>query len=396
MGSACVRGDAATWKGRRVNDTWRFVVFLTVVLSLWTLMHVYAVWRAWQLPGLCSPAAHRAVVLACAVLWACYPLGRMASRGSLSWLSYPLELMGAVWMGVLLLAVVWLLAADVVTGFGFFMPLAAPKVRLAALGVAGLLAVVAAVQAQRPPAVREIEVSLAGLPMNLDGKVAVQLSDMHLGTLLAHRWLHRLRERVDGLRPDILLVTGDLVDGDASKVERFLPELKRFGAPLGVYAVTGNHEFYAGLDKCVALFEAAGYTVLRDRWVEAAPGLVLAGVDDLTARRQFQMDGDPVARALAHRPPGATLFLCHSPLKVEEAASLGAGLMLSGHTHDGQIWPFGYVVRLTYPYLAGRYAVGEMTLLVSRGTGFWGPPMRLWHRSEILRITLRSPGGGSP
>lgn len=379
-----------------MNDTWRFVVFLSVVLSIWTLMHVYAVWRAWQVPGLSAPAAHRAMVLACVVLWACFPLGRMAAGGSLSWLSYPLELAGTLWMGILFLVVVWLLAADLATGFGFFVPLAAPKVRLAALGVAGLLAVIAAVQAQRRPAVREIEVSLSGLPKDLDGTVVVQLSDMHLGTLLAHRWLHRLRERVEGLRPDLLLVTGDLVDGDASQVERFLPELKRFSAPMGVYAVTGNHEFYAGLDKSISLFERAGYTALRDRWVEAAPGLVLAGVDDLTARRQFQMDGDPVARALAHRPPGATVFLCHSPLKVEEAASLGVGLMLSGHTHDGQIWPFGYVVRLFYPYLAGRYVVGGMTLLVSRGAGFWGPPMRLFHRSEILRITLRSRGKGGP
>jgi predicted MPP superfamily phosphohydrolase len=114
----------------------------------------------------------------------------------------------------------------------------------------------------------------------------------------------------------------------------------------------------------------------------------LAGVDDLTARRQFKLDGDPVGRALG-RPPGvATIYLCHSPLQAERAAALGAGLMLSGHTHAGQLWPFGYLVRLAYPRVEGRYDVDGMTLLVCRGTGTWGPPMRLFRPSEIVRITL--------
>jgi predicted MPP superfamily phosphohydrolase len=118
--------------------------------------------------------------------------------------------------------------------------------------------------------------------------------------------------------------------------------------------------------------------------------LVLAGVDDLSARRQFKMDGDPVARALENHPPGALVFLSHSPLEAEKAASLGAGLMLSGHTHDGQLWPFGLLVRVFYPFLRGRYAVGGMTLLVSRGSGTWGPPMRLFAPCEVWRITLRT------
>jgi predicted MPP superfamily phosphohydrolase len=115
----------------------------------------------------------------------------------------------------------------------------------------------------------------------------------------------------------------------------------------------------------------------------------LAGVDDLTSSRRSGGAVDHVSKALADRPPGATVLLSHTPWQYEEAARAGVGLMLSGHTHGGQIWPFGYLVRLFYPLLAGRYEVADMPVIVSRGTGTWGPRMRLWHRGEILRVTLR-------
>jgi hypothetical protein len=132
--------------------------------------------------------------------------------------------------------------------------------------------------------------------------------------------------------------------------------------------------------------------VLRDEWTEAVPGLVLAGVDDLTARRQAGLGGgDPVGRSLAGRPAnGATIFLSHTPWRAEQAARLGAGLMLSGHTHAGQLFPFGFLVKLQYPLLAGTYHVEGMPVVVCRGTGTWGPRMRLFSRCEIVRITLRA------
>jgi predicted MPP superfamily phosphohydrolase len=169
-----------------------------------------------------------------------------------------------------------------------------------------------------------------------------------------------------------------------------LPTLKQLRSPLGVWAVTGNHEYYAGLELSAKLFEAAGYRLLCDGWAEATPGIIIAGVDDLTARVQFGKIDDAVERALANRPAGAAILLSHSPLELNRAAAAGANLMLSGHTHAGQIWPFNFLVRLKYPLLAGRYEVNGMTLIVGRGTGTWGPPMRLWRPSEILRIKLRT------
>jgi hypothetical protein len=252
----------------------------------------------------------------------------------------------------------------------------------------------------RAPAIGRHEVVLPGLPAERDGTVLVAVSDLHLGTLLGERWWQRRVDQIAAERPDLVAVVGDLVDGSAEHVERMVPVLKQLRAPLGVWAVTGNHEYYAGLDHSVRVLEDAGFTVLRDRWQEITPGLVVAGVDDATARRQFAPQGVstdtlPVSAlelALRGRPPGATVLLSHTPWAVEKAAELGAGLMLSGHTHDGQIWPFNYLVALQYPFIAGVYEVAGMKLIVGRGTGTWGPPLRLWKRSEILRITLRAGG----
>ncbi len=371
-------------------------MFFVVVLAVWTLMHLYVGWRVWGLPGIGGGVGRAVLVVGLVLAWAAYPVGRMLAHRGLDRVAYPFELGGGLWMGFLFLALALLLVADLVTGFGLLLPRASVPARSAALAVAVLLAVVATVQGLRPPALRSWTVTLPGLPAALDGTRLVQLSDLHVGALLGRRWLAGLAARVDALEPDVIAVTGDLVDGDARRVEDVLPELRLLRAPLGVWAVTGNHEFYAGLDRSVQLLADAGYTVLRDRAAEVAPGLVFAGVDDLTARRQFGFTDDAVGTALAGRPQGATVLLCHTPWQVEEAAAGGVGLMLSGHTHGGQIWPFDALVKLSYPYLAGRYEVGGMVLLVSRGTGTWGPRMRLWRRAEINLITLAASAAQVP
>jgi len=374
-----------------MRDAGRIAVFLIVVLSIWTLMHVYVVWRASSVPAVSAHASRWLLVATAAFLWLAYPVSRILDRSGVGLVARPLEFIGSAWLGVLFLACAALFAVDVVTLGGLGFPSRAPMVRGWGLVAACVLSVVALAQGLRAPAVVDYEVTLPGLPAGRDGLVLVEISDLHLGTLIGGGWMDRLVSRVEAMKPDLVVVDGDLIDGNVGRVEPLLSGLKRLRAPLGVFAVTGNHEVYAGLDRSVKLLEEAGYVVLRDRWVEAAPGLILAGVDDLTARRQFGLGDHPVEKALSGRPPGATVFLSHTPWQAERAAELGAGLMLSGHTHDGQIWPFGYLVQFTYPLMGGRYEVGGMTAIVCRGTGTWGPRMRLWRPSEIVRITLRAP-----
>jgi predicted MPP superfamily phosphohydrolase len=239
--------------------------------------------------------------------------------------------------------------------------------------------------------VREYDIVMPGLPKERDGTRLLQLSDLHLGTLLNRRWLEQLIRRVTAMRPDLIAIVGDLVDGNAEHVQLLVPALRKLQAPLGVWAVTGNHEYYAGLERSVSVFGNAGIRLLRDEHQQVAPGLFFAGVDDLTVRRGGPAGSNAVSKALAGREPGATILLSHSPIDAVIAAENGVGLMLCGHTHHGQIWPFSYLVRIQYPMLGGRYTVRGMPVIVSRGVGTWGPRMRLWYPSEIVLIHLRCP-----
>lgn len=369
---------------------WRFALFLTLVLTVWTLMHAYVFWHLGAIPWLTIHGSNRWLGLAVAGLWLTYPLARLLIAWKLEVVGVPLEFVGAAWMGTLFLLLAALLVVDVITAGGWLFAAAAPQLYGGAGLVAGLLAVVGLGQGLRAPIVRDYEVRLAGLPPERDGLTLVALSDLHLGTIKGERWLKNLIVRVNALKPDVLVIVGDLVDGNVRHVETLLPLLQQLRAPGGVWAVTGNHEYYAGLEQSVKLLAAAGYQLLRDRWAEAMPGLILAGVDDLTARAQFGQSNDAMGQALANRPAGATILLSHSPLEATRAAAAGANLMLSGHTHAGQLWPFNFLVRLRYPFVSGRYEVAGMTLIVGCGTGTWGPPMRLWRPSEMLRITLRA------
>jgi predicted MPP superfamily phosphohydrolase len=326
------------------------------------------------------------------VLWLSYPLARAMEAFGQNRLIYFLELAGGTWMGLLFLLFSALIAVELVTAGGWILQRPAPVMRGWAALAAMVLALIAVGQALRPPVVRDHAVRLAGLPAELDGTVLVALSDLHIGSPAAGRWIEHLIERVNGMRPDLVVLLGDIVDGDPGRLQPMLPLLRELRAPLGVWAVTGNHEYYMGVEESVALLEAAGYEVLRDRWAEAAPGLVVAGVDDLTARRQFGDREPAVAPLLESGPPAGTILLSHSSWEAETAAASGAGLMLSGHTHEGQIWPFNYLVRLRYPLLGGRYDIGGMAAIVCRGTGTWGPPMRLWRPSEIVRVRLVAAG----
>jgi predicted MPP superfamily phosphohydrolase len=285
------------------------------------------------------------------------------------------------------------LVVDVVTGFGFLFSRLAPNMRGMALVAAFLLSVIAFIQGLRSPVVSEFEVNLASLPKEADGLVIVAISDLHIGTLPGEKWLSERADQVNALHPDLIVMVGDIVEGHGQDGRRagIVSTFRQFAAPLGVWAVTGNHERYSGFDSSIRLLGDAGVQLLRNEWHEIRPGLILAGIDDISDRRDIGNTAKRIGQALADIPANtATIFLAHRPLGMKEAAGAGAGLMLSGHTHGGQIWPFDYIVKMTNGLLEGRYEVNGMPVIVSRGAGTWGPRMRLWSPGEIIRITLRA------
>ncbi len=298
------------------------------------------------------------------------------------------------WMATLFLCAVALLAVDLVTAFGWLWPSHVWWLRGLGLASGLVLAALAIVQGLRPPLVNSYEVILEGLPPQLEGTVIVAVSDLHLGSRLDERWLAKRIDQVEAERPDLIFLLGDIYEGHSEPAPGLRETLSRLHAPLGVWAVLGNHEFHRGGEPQAAAFSGNGFKVLRNSWAEAADGLVLAGVDDLTNGRRNGHGSIALHQALSGRPPRATILLSHSPLYADEASKAHVGLMLSGHTHGGQIWPFSYLVQQRYPLLAGRYQDGDMTVIVCRGTGTWGPRIRMWQPGEILRVTLHARGTG--
>jgi predicted MPP superfamily phosphohydrolase len=365
-------------------------VFGTILLSVVTLMHVYVFWRASSVPLLKRRVSRKLFIMTGVALWAVFFLGRFIGHGGTGAFAVMLEFIGMTWMAVVFLVTVCLLAVDIITGFGFLMPRPAPFLRGCALAAGAVLSAVALVQGLRPPVIQSYDVYLSGLPPEMDGKVIVAMSDLHVGPLIGKEWLEARVAQVEAQRPDLVVLLGDIFEGHGQPREDLMAVLGRLSAPLGVWAVLGNHEFHGRNDTNIDQIYFDGVRVLNNTWSAVRPAFVLAGVDDLTANHRSGQGGDPVSSALTGRPPGATILLSHIPWHADRIAAAGVGLMLSGHTHGGQIWPFGYLVQSIYPLIGGRYEVDGMTVIVCRGTGTWGPRMRLWRPGEILRVTLRS------
>lgn len=372
-------------------------MFLAIVINIWTALHLYVFWRAASVPIVAKHVRAWALVTAAAVLWASFILGRILDHHGAPALARPIDLVGANWLGVIFLIFTTMLTVDIITGFGRWLKPVAPALRGWALAAGGLLSLIALVQGMRAPVVVEYEVPMAGLPADADGLVLVAVSDTHLGSMLGAEWLQARTAQIEALKPDLIVVLGDMIEGDGglSRADEFAPVFRRLHAPLGVWAVMGNHEHYAGEEPSLRFFQAAGFRVLRDEWKEARPGLVIVGIDDSDERRGGPTPEARIAKAMAGRPRGAaTILLSHRPKPAPFAVAAGAGLVLSGHTHGGQIWPFGYLVAWTHGFMGGRYEVDRMPLIVCRGSGTWGPRMRLWRRGELLRITLRPAAAG--
>jgi len=252
-------------------------------------------------------------------------------------------------------------------------------------------------EARRVPRVRRLDVQLPRLGAGLDGTRVALITDTHYGPLDRARWSARVCDTVNTLEADLVCHTGDIADGTAERRRAQALPLGTVRATQARVYVTGNHEYYSEAQGWVDLMGELGWEPLRNRHVLLERGgdtLVVAGVDDVTA----ESSGLPGHRAhLAGALNGAdpdlpVLLLAHQPKFIDRAAAAGIDLQLSGHTHGGQIWPFHHLVRLDQPALAGLSRHGTRTLLyTSRGTGFWGPPFRVFAPSEITLLVLRSP-----
>jgi uncharacterized protein len=380
-------------------------IFLLFILGLYSGVHAYAFLKiraAFPFGAL----AGLGLGLFMAVMIFTPLLVRLLERQGYESPARLLSYMGYSWMGVIFLFFSISLLVDLyrilipLAGFAMhrdFSPVL-PQARAALLIPLSLSLAFAAYGALEALNIRHhrIVVSTDKIPASPGRLRIVQISDVHLGLIVREGRLGRIIRAISEEKPDILISTGDLVDGQIDNLSRLADALAAIRPAYGKFAVTGNHEFYAGLGQSLEITRRAGFIVLRGEEV-TIPGLItIAGVDDPTARAMGLSSGKPEGELLAGLPENTfTLFLKHQPHLRPQSYGL-YDLQLSGHTHDGQIFPFRYLVRLFFPYVTGLHRLpGGSLLSISRGTGTWGPPIRFLTPPEITVIDLVH-GDGTP
>ncbi len=246
--------------------------------------------------------------------------------------------------------------------------------------------------ARRTAPVVDVEVPLANLPQKLEGFTIAQISDIHVGQTIKRNFVEAIVDRVNRLEADMIAITGDVADGSVPELAYHTEPLARLSSRHGTYFVTGNHEYYSGANEWIHELERLGAKVLMNEHVvldHDGAVLTVAGVTDWSAHHfDPSHQSDPHAAAKGAPPHAPKVLLAHQPRSAPFAEAAGYQLQLSGHTHGGQFWPWNFLVRLQQPFIAGLHRLGRMWVYTSRGTGYWGPPMRFGIPSEITLIRL--------
>ncbi len=380
----------------------RILIFLGVISGLTIGTHYYLWARLIRDPMWPSPWRQVATV-ALIVLALSIPASMMAWRLLPRNVAIPVSWIGYVWMGSMFLLLVllwggelarwgWVKYASIASVNGgrreFLAQLLASGVGVFGLALSGW----GVWSAIRPVEVKRVAVRLRKLPESLRGLRLVQLTDMHVGLTIGRDFVEDVVQKVNALEPDIVAITGDLIDGSVRDLGASVAPLGEIRSRLGTYFVTGNHEYYSGADSWLSFLEGLGIRALRNEHVELeknGDAIHLAGVDDWTAHQFGNGHGADVARAVEGRDASKpVVLLAHQPIQFDEAREHGVDLQISGHTHGGQIFPFGFLTRLAQPFLSGLHRRGDSQIYVSSGTGYWGPPMRIAAPAEITLIEL--------
>jgi len=377
-----------------------FAVFFAVVVSLYGGAHYYLyTWFIRQAEP--SRRLRKILRLLFILLVAAFPASRILARFDFNPFSYLLTLLSSVWMGLSFYFLLLALVGDLLRGLWMMFPfrrsffprssLFYRRAVVACILVGVFIIGGCALQEARSLRVTRMNIALRGLTPEMDGFSLVQVSDVHYGMLSQNGRLSQVVDRINELQPDIVVITGDLVDEGVSHMEEMAVPLSQLRSRQGVFAVTGNHEYYAGVDRAVKIMEKADIKVLRNEVQVLSGGLQLLGIDDPTGSRRVGNPAPDYQYLISGLDPKKpSILLYHQPIQFEDAVSQGVGLQLSGHTHGGQLFPIRYISRMIYPRTPGLHRIGESILYVSRGVGNWGPPMRLGSPPELVYIRLRS------
>ncbi len=380
--------------------TTRFLIFVSVVVSFLGVSAFYVgerilTWSYWA-------DDHRSVIwltlslfvllqVLGPVLYRLYPR-HMNRLFMIHWITYTS-------LGVFACMLFYTLAADLLLRFGSlfvdlnrFVDFERRSFLVASILALGS-AIIGFIQATAGPRIYEVEIPLANLPAGLNGFKIAQISDLHIGPTIRRNYAKKVVKMINGLAPDLVALTGDLVDGSVAQLRRAVEPLGEIKAKHGMFFVTGNHEYYWGAQKWIEEFRRLGARVLLNEHAVISKNgheLVVAGIADPTAGQLHASGAPDPARAVHGAPQEAIkILLAHQPAVYKEASRAGVHLQLSGHTHGGQFFPWNIVVALVHRYYKGLRKHENMWVYVSRGAGYWGPPLRFGVPAEITLLRLK-------
>jgi len=354
-----------------------FYIFIFTALAIYFLAHVYLfISLKTGLSASRSTSFYLAsLLLLMAVL---YPLSRFLGRAEL------LTYLGSIWLGVLAISVTVFFAKDL---FSIFLSTKGLFTYVAI--ILSLLISVYSFVNEGKIRVKEISLPANENTVDLKGMTFVLLSDLHLGVIKDYNWLDGVVKKVNSLDPDFIIITGDILDDRAIFDGKYSDALKRLKSKYGVFACVGNHEYYAGIDRAIKFITNSKIDLLINRSTTINNNIYIVGVDDKRGKG-FGSTGPDFVKAFTSVDKNKYIILMsHDPSYYKEAATFNVDLMLSGHTHAGQIPPAEFIVPLMFKHSYGLYKNGKGLGYTTSGTGSWGPPMRFLNSSEIVKFTFR-------
>lgn len=375
----------------------RFFLFFSTVLLFTFLMH-YFIYRQFRFAFALSPEhLWFKIIFVFLALW--YLLSVIIGR------RYPSEItelnlkFASYWLGFSFYFFIFGLLAELIVGLSSLLNL--PKtlsfsfslfrqlVFICSLILAGTISIFAIQIAKKDFIIRTIEVPIRHLSPDLDSTKVVLISDLHIGAVNREKFVQRLVSTINSRSPDLVVIPGDIADGDPYRLKEKLSYLKNLQTKYGVFWSLGNHEYYTGLQTVQDALNGANLTLLQNNYSPIADGkLILAGVNDPTDRI-FGGEGIQLDQAIPNSVSAPIILLSHQPLYVKQAFEKGVSLMVCGHTHGGQTWPANLIVDSVWEYPRGLFQFANGVLYVSVGVGTWGPPMRLTQPPEIVEFILR-------
>ena len=379
-----------------------FLIFFSIVLLIYSSINYYVYTRGLMVFS-CNPALKKWYT---AIFWtvvSSFLVGMFWERTASSIVSEWVYRVGAFWLAFMFYFLMALLLIDLVRiadHFFHFLPIFTPtgklKLGYSVIGAVTLVVLGGYINALTT-SVKEIPLTIhKSVTGNREMKI-LMASDIHLGALIGERQEQKLVRIINDQKPDLVLLCGDLVDGDIGpvlrkKLGRHIQEIR---TPLGVYAITGNHEYIGGIRKTLPYLQSINIQVLRDEVVQLSNGIQLVGRDDRDSRRMGEGNNlkelKVLTRELDHSKP--IIVMNHQPFNLQEAVDVGADLHLSGHTHHGQMWPFSYITEAIFELSWGLKQKGNTIFYVSSGFGSWGPPVRIGNRPEVVLFKIKFDSG---